>query len=110
MKELISDSYVDKLLDQLETLDRQFKFYTIESEKIDNLSAEIDYKNIPEEEKIKQQIDLNRKIMELFSRYSKDSEYFDKLIKEINDYYLKKYNINFNLRELIYGVEENKKR
>jgi len=106
MKEF-TDAYVDKLLNQLETMDEQFKFYAKEAESIDNRSAEIDYMNIPEEEKIKKQINLDKQIMELFARYKKDSEYFDKLLIEIDEYFLKKFNINFNLRDHINGLEKN---
>lgn len=101
------DEKVDKMLNQLEIMDEQFKFYTQESERIDAKSLEIDYMNLPEEEKNERQKKLNRQIAELFARYKKDTDMFDKLLVEIDQYFLSKYNINFNLKEHIYGLEKN---
>jgi hypothetical protein len=101
-----TDAHVDKLLNQLETMDEQFKFYTKEAEHLDDLSVEVDYMNISHEEKTERQVKLDKQILELFTRYKKDSEYFDKLLVEIDGYFLKKFNINFNLRDLINGLEK----
>ena len=100
------DKKADSLLDQLEIMDKQFMFYAKEAERIDNLSAEIDYLNISEDEKDSKQLKLNKQIGELFARYKNDTEYFDKLLLEVDDYFIKKYNINMNLRELVNGTDK----
>jgi hypothetical protein len=92
----------DHLIDQLGLISTQFNFYETECCKLDAQAKQLQDNNehvTPEGEK-KLDLILN-KLDELYTRYQRDRDTYIKLIKEANDYFVKKYKVNLNLDDLI---------
>ena len=98
MKEETPDKNVDDMLNQLELLDTQFKFYVTETEKLDKQALAIaeSQEDITPEECKKLDVIMN-KIEELFVRYQKDAKIYENILARVNKHFKDKYNIDLGL-------------
>jgi hypothetical protein len=98
LKEETPDKNVDDMLNQLELLDTQFKFYVAETEKLDKqaLALAESQEDITPEGCKKLDIIMN-KIEELFVRYQKDAKIYDATLQRVNKHFKDKYNIDLGL-------------
>lgn len=98
MKEETPDKNVDDMLNQLELLDKQFRFYVAETEKLDQEAlalAESQEDVTPQG--CKKLDTIMNKIEELFVRYQKDAKIYDATLQRVNKHFKDKYNIDLNL-------------
>jgi hypothetical protein len=88
------------LLDQLELLDKQFHFYASECDKIGE-----QFDRIEENEKFSNDADEKQeaiafKFLELEARYTRDKKTYDDLFGKISKYFLDKYGLNINFKDV----------
>jgi archaellum component FlaC len=98
LKEETPDKNVDDMLNQLELLDTQFKFYVTETEKLDKQAlalAESQEDITPEG--CKKLDNIMNKIEELFVRYQKDAKIYETILARVNKHFKDKYNIDLGL-------------
>jgi len=98
LKEETSDKNVDDMLNQLELLDTQFKYYVTETEKLDKQAlalAESQEDITPEG--CKKLDNIMNKIEELFVRYQKDAKIYETILARVNKHFKDKYNIDLGL-------------
>ena len=98
LKEEAPDNNVDDMLNQLELLDTQFKFYVSETEKLDKQAlalAESQQDITPEG--CRKLDDIMNKIEELFVRYQKDAKIYEIMLARVNKHFKVKYNIDLGL-------------
>lgn len=98
LKEEKPDKNVDDMLNQLELLDTQFKFYVSETEKLDKQALAIaeSQEDVTPESCKKLDVIMN-KIEELFVRYQKDAKIYEAILIRVNKHFKDKYNIDLGL-------------
>jgi len=93
----------DQYLDALEMLSKQFDFYQMESRKLDKEAAGLEIE-IGEEIFYSKLEEINRKMEELYTRYTKDRKIFLETISQVKNYFFNKYGVVLNLDEYQNGL------
>jgi len=92
----------EHLIDQLGLISSQFDFYEKECHKLDKEALQIQELGEDITPEAADKLDkIVSKLDELYARYQRDRETYSKLIIQANEYFKKKYGVNFNLDEMI---------
>ena len=92
----------EHLIDQLDLISSQFKFYEKECCKLDKEAQQIQElgEDVTAEDTDKLEV-IIKKLDELYARYQRDKETYSKLIAQTNNYFKTKYGMDFKLDEMI---------
>lgn len=93
------DKELEYLYGQVECMNKQFVFYIDETSRLEKEAERIhgDGENITPNGLVKLD-DIEKRIEELFKRYSSDRKFYFDLIEKINKYFKAKYNLDLNLQ------------